>query len=250
MLREKSFNKWFNIFIITAMLASMATMTFVKFKSSDSGHALLLLSTLGSLMGVLASVASANARIITFLFGLLDVSIYGGICLVNWHNGSSGLGNGLLHFLYFVPMQFIGFFQWRKLGATATKQVKARRLSRRQWIVLSVTSVLALVLSYYILERFDKSNAASGIVWTVVWDALPLICNIVGQILMSLSYMEQWIFWIGVNIFSIIMWSNTLRTSPDSSYAPIYILKYAFYLLNSINGLRIWIGLSRRGKQI
>lgn len=250
MLREKSFNKWFNIFIITAMLASMATMTFVKLKSSDSGHALLLLSTLGSLMGVLASVASANARIITFLFGLLDVSIYGGICLVNWHNGSSGLGNGLLHFLYFVPMQFIGFFQWRKLGATATKQVKARRLSRRQWIVLSVTSVLALVLSYYILERFDKSNAASGIVWTVVWDALPLICNIVGQILMSLSYMEQWIFWIGVNIFSIIMWSNTLRTSPDSSYAPIYILKYAFYLLNSINGLRIWIGLSRRGKQI
>lgn len=250
MLREKSFNKWFNIFIITAMLASMAVMTLVKFKSSDSGHALLLLSTFGSLMGVLASVASANARIITFLFGLLDVSIYGGICLVNWHNGSSGLGNGLLHFLYFVPMQFIGFFQWRKLGATATKQVKARRLNSRQWIVLSVTSVLALVLSYYILERFDKSNAASGIVWTVVWDALPLICNIVGQILMSLSYMEQWIFWIGVNIFSIIMWSNTLRTSPDSSYAPIYILKYAFYLLNSINGLRIWIGLSRRGKQI
>ncbi len=250
MIKEKTFNKWFNIFIITAMLASMAVMTLVKFKSSDSGHALLLLSTLGSLMGVLASVASANARIITFLFGLLDVSIYGGICLVNWHNGSSGLGNGLLHFLYFVPMQFIGFFQWRKLGATATKQVKARRLSRRQWIVLSVTSVLALVLSYYILERFDKSNAASGIVWTVVWDALPLICNIVGQILMSLSYMEQWIFWIGVNIFSIIMWSNTLRTSPDSSYAPIYILKYAFYLLNSINGLRIWIGLSRRGKQI
>ena len=250
MIKEKTFNKWFNIFIITAMLASMAAMTFVKLKSSDSGHALLLLSTLGSLMGVLASVASANARIITFLFGLLDVSIYGGICLVNWHNGSSGLGNGLLHFLYFVPMQFIGFFQWRKLGATATKQVKARRLSRRQWIVLSVTSVLALVLSYYILERFDKSNAASGIVWTVVWDALPLICNIVGQILMSLSYMEQWIFWIGVNIFSIIMWSNTLRTSPDSSYAPIYILKYAFYLLNSINGLRIWIGLSRRGKQI
>ena len=250
MLREKTFNKWFNIFIITAMLASMAAMTFFKLKISDSGHALLLLSTLGSLMGVLASVASANARIITFLFGLLDVSIYGGICLVNWHNGSSGLGNGLLHFLYFVPMQFIGFFQWRKLGATATKQVKARRLSRRQWIVLSVTSVLALVLSYYILERFDKSNTASGIVWTVVWDALPLICNIVGQILMSLSYMEQWIFWIGVNIFSIIMWSNTLRTSPDSSYAPIYILKYAFYLLNSINGLRIWIGLSRRGKQI
>lgn len=250
MLREKTFNKWFNIFIITAMVTSMAVMTLIKFKASDSGHALLMLSTLGSLMGVLASVASANARIITFLFGLLDVSIYGGICLVNWHNGSSGLGNGLLHFFYFVPMQFIGFFQWRKLGATAKRQVKAKRLDRRQGIILGITTVLAFVLSYFILERFDKSNADSGIVWTVVWDALPLICNIAGQILMSLSYMEQWIFWIGVNIFSIIMWSNTLRTSPESSYAPIYILKYAFYLLNSINGLRIWIGLSRQRTQI
>lgn len=29
-------------------------------------------------------------------------------------NGSSGLGNAVLHFLYFVPMQLVGFVQWRK----------------------------------------------------------------------------------------------------------------------------------------
>ena len=40
MLREKTFNKWFNIFIITAMVTSMAVMTLIKFKASDSGHAL------------------------------------------------------------------------------------------------------------------------------------------------------------------------------------------------------------------
>ena len=27
--------------------------------------------------------------------------------------------------------------------------------------------------------------------------------------------------------------------------AVIYIIKYSFYLLNSFNGLRIWLGLSR-----
>jgi len=44
-----------------------------------------------------------------------------------------------------------------------------------------------------------------------------------------------------VNIFSICLW-----VSSDKSFAPVYIVKYAFYLINSINGLRIWLNLSRK----
>ena len=96
----------------------------------------LLLAALGSLMGVAATVASASGKIITFLFGLLDVAIYGVICLINWKNGSSGLGNAVLHFLYFVPMQFVGFFQWKHRGSNTEGSVKARRLTqRRPWTV-------------------------------------------------------------------------------------------------------------------
>ena len=56
--------------------------------------------------------------------------------------------------------------------------------------------------------------------------------------------MEQWIFWIGVNITSILMWAFALKGGGD--YAVIYLVKYSFYLLNSLNGLRIWIRLSRK----
>ncbi len=41
------------------------------------------------------------------------------------------------------------------------------------------------------------------------------------------------------------MWSVTLSNDPGSSYAIIYIIKYSFYLLNSLNGLRNWLILSR-----
>ncbi|MBO4671534.1 MAG: nicotinamide mononucleotide transporter, partial [Bacteroidales bacterium] len=101
-------------------------------------------------------------------------------------------------------------------------------------------------VAYLIIARFDKSAADTFIKTAVVLDVLPLLCNIIGQLLMSMAYMEQWIFWIGVNIFSITMWSVSLRQDPDSSYALIYIVKYSFYLLNSINGLRNWIILSKR----
>ena len=57
--------------------------------------------------------------------------------------------------------------------------------------------------------------------------------------------MEQWYFWLGVNVSTIVMWVLTLRQDPSSTYASIYVVKYSFYLLNALNGLRIWYNLSR-----
>ena len=122
--KEKQFNKWFSIFILAGMAIALTVTTILKLDDADAGgRALLVISAFGSLMGILSTVSSANGLIITFLFGLLDVSIYGAMCFVNWYGGGSGLGNAVLHMLYFVPMQFVGFAQWgvtvRTRAATA-----------------------------------------------------------------------------------------------------------------------------------
>ena len=244
MTDDKTFNRWFNAFILIGMGVALIITTALKLGDSGTGRVLLLVSAFGSLMGVLATVCSANARILTFLFGLLDVSIYGVVCFINWKNGGSGLGNALLHALYFVPMQFIGFYQWRKRGADASSQVRARRLTGRQWALYTAAFLVGTVVAYLIIARFDRSAADGFLKVAVVLDVLPLMCNILGQLLMSTAYMEQWIFWIGVNITSILMWAFALKGGGD--YAVIYLVKYSFYLLNSLNGLRIWIRLSRK----
>ena len=240
-MTEKQFNKYFNAFILIGMAVVTVIVTGIKLKGAGEGeHLLLLLSAFGSLMGVLATVSSANGWIITFLFGFLDVSIYGVACWMNWREGGSGLGNALLHFVYFVPMQLVGFLQWKQRGAKASHQVKARRLStplRWAWLGISLVSTVVL---YMIIARFDRSAATGFLKVAVVLDVIPLVCNIIGQLLMSTAYMEQWIFWMAVNVFSIALWVNS-----DQSFAPVYIVKYTFYLINSINGLRIWLNLSR-----
>ena len=104
-MTEKTFNKWFNAFVLAGMAIVTCIVTAIKLRGADDGATTwLLISAFGSLMGVLATVCSANGWIITFLFGLLDVTIYGVACWMNWRDGGSGLGNALLHFLYFVPM--------------------------------------------------------------------------------------------------------------------------------------------------
>ena len=240
-MTEKQFNKYFNAFILIGMTVVTCIVTAIKLGDAGDGeHLWLLLSAFGSLMGVLATVCSANGWIITFLFGFLDVSIYGVACWMNWREGGSGLGNALLHFAYFVPMQLVGFLQWKRRGAKAAHQVKARRLSpSMRWTWLGI-SLVATVVLYLIIARFDRSAATGFLKVAVVLDVIPLVCNIIGQLLMSTAYMEQWIFWMAVNVFSIALWLNS-----DQSFAPVYIVKYSFYLINSINGLRIWNRLSK-----
>ena len=237
---DKVFNKWFNTFILVGMAVVTVVVTAVKFKAADSGRAMLVISAFGSLMGVLSTVCAANGRILTFLFGLIDVTIYGVMCLIG-----TRYGNAALHLLYFLPMQFVGYFQWRKRGAEEEKKVQARRLDGKQWLLYGSIFLVGLIVSYFILAAFDKTEAAGVVKWLVVMDAFSMMCNILGQYLLSTAYMEQWYFWLGVNVSTIVMWVLTLRQDPSSTYASIYVVKYSFYLLNALNGLRIWYNLSR-----
>ncbi len=239
-MNDKTFNKWFNTFILVGMAVVTVVVTAIRFQGTESGRAMLVISAFGSLMGVLSTVCAANGRILTFLFGLIDVTIYGVMCLIG-----TRYGNAALHLLYFLPMQFVGYFQWRKRGAHEEKKVQARRLTGRQWLLYGSIFLVGLVAAYFILAALDKTEAAGVVKWLVMMDAFSMMCNILGQYLLSTAYMDQWFFWIGVNVSTILMWVLTLRQNPDSAFADIYIVKYSFYLLNSLNGLRIWLNLSR-----
>lgn len=237
---SNKFNRYFSIFILVGMTAAMVIATALKLRDAQTGQALLIVAAFGSLMGILSTVCSANARILTFLFGLFDVSIYGVMCFVG-----GKYGNAALHLLYFLPMQFVGFFQWRRRGAASGSQVQARRLSPRQWLLYGGIFLVGLAVAYAVLSSIGEHEAAQVVKITIFMDALSMMCNVLGQLLMSMAYMEQWIFWIGVNVASVVMWATTLAHSGSDSYALVYLIKYSFYFLNSLNGLRIWIGLSR-----
>ena len=216
-MNDKTFNKWFNTFILVGMAVVTVVVTAIKFKDADSGRAMLLISA-----------------------GILDVSIYGAMCLIG-----TKYGNAALHLLYFLPMQFVGYSQWKNRGAHEEKKVQARRLTGRQWLLYGAIFLVGLVAAYFILAALDKKEAAGVIKWVAMADAFSMMCNILGQYLLSTAYMEQWYFWILVNVSTILMWVLTIRQEPDSAFAHIYIVKYSFYLLNSLNGLRIWYNLSR-----
>ena len=240
-MTEKQFNKWFSTILMTLMVIVIAITTAFKLQQPDARVAMLLIASFGSVMGVAASVLSANGIIWTFVFGILDVVF---CCIVAADNGI--WGNFGLHLFYFLPMQFVGIWQWRKRGAKGAKtEVQARRFSGKQWLI-TVASVLAgLALVYFILLQIKLHTVEEVDRAQVFFDAAVTTFNIAGQILMSLAFYEQWYLWILVNISSILLWGDTMLSSAASSYTVVMFIKYCFYLVNSLNGLRIWYSLSR-----
>lgn len=242
-MTEKQFNKWFSAILMGLMVVAIAITTGFKLQEPDARTFFIIVAALGSVMGVASSVLSANGLVWTFLFGLLDIAC----CLIV--DADNGIwGDFSMHLFYLLPMQIVGIWQWRKRGASGGKtEVKARRLTAKQrWLVAAaVVAVLAAVYGILIAIKL-YTVAPEDINRTQVFaDAARTTFNIAGQILMSLAFYEQWYLWILVNIASILLWGSTMMSSAASSYTVVMFIKYCFYLVNSVNGLRIWYNLSK-----
>ena len=240
-MKEQTFNKWFNVFILAGMAVCVIISCIGKMQEPGARTALLVFTAFGALAGVASTVLSANGSIWNFLFGLIDVSIYAYILY-----DSKMPSQFLLHVLYILPMEFVGFFQWRKRGADGKKQVQAQRITGKKWLWYCLlflgVFLAAFAVSYFsLVQAGEQVNISKNML-----DALATTANIVALVMMAFAYMEQWYLWTLVNLSSVVLWSVTLITEPQAGYAVIPLIKYIFYFINGINGIRIWMKLSRK----
>ena len=75
-----------------------------------------IVGSVAGIAGVLCVVLVAKGSIWNYLFGLINVSMYAYISYKASLYGDAGLNA-----LYYLPMQFIGWWQWRKRGAAVSE---------------------------------------------------------------------------------------------------------------------------------
>ena len=197
-----------------------------------------VLGSIAGITGVLCVVLVAKGSILNYVFGLVNVSLYAYISYK-----ASLYGDAALNALYYVPMQFIGWWQWRRRGAAVSEaeagdngvQVKARRFTWNQRAILFICCAVAVVGVGFVLRHFGDPQPFK--------DSTTTVLSIVAQALMALAFMEQWMLWIITNVVSVVMWC--ICVSRGEAHAGVMVIMWAFYLLNSINGLRVWKRLSK-----
>ena len=197
-----------------------------------------LVGSLAGITGVLCVVLVAKGSIWNYAFGLVNVSLYA------WISYKAALyGDAGLNALYYLPMQFIGWWQWRKRGAAMSEgesagdgvQVKARRLDWSQRVLLVLGCFAAVTAVGFLLKYLGDPQPFK--------DSATTVLSVVAQALMALAFMEQWALWIITNVISVIMWGVCVLRG--EAHAEVMVIMWVFYLLNSINGFRVWLKLSK-----
>ena len=197
-----------------------------------------IVGSVAGIAGVLCVVLVAKGSIWNYLFGIVNVSMYAYISYK-----ASLYGDAALNALYYVPMQFIGWWQWRRRGAAVSQaeaggagvQVKARRFIGHQRAILALGCAAGVIAVGYVLKHFGDPQPFK--------DSATTVLSIVAQALMALAFMEQWALWIITNVISVVMWS--ICVARGEAHAAVMVIMWVFYLLNSLNGFRVWLKLSR-----
>ena len=197
-----------------------------------------IVGSVAGIAGVLCVVLVAKGSIWNYLFGIINVSMYAYISYK-----ASLYGDAVLNAFYYVPMQFIGWWQWRRRGAAVSQaeaggngvQVKARRFTWKQRALLAAFCVMAVIGVGFILKHFGDPQPFK--------DSTTTVLSIVAQALMALAFMEQWALWIITNVVSVVMWC--ICVARGEAHAAVMVIMWTFYLLNSLNGFRVWLKLSR-----
>lgn len=218
--KKTSTLKPFDIAIIVITILSALAYSLIMKKFEPIG-------TIALMMGVTGTVLSAKRSIWNFLFSAVNVTLYAYISFQ-----ASNYGQAALNALYYLPMQVVGYWAWSHRKDSGDKSKVKTRSMRPVHLALAILgSAAGTLLLAYLLGTFTDATQPlkDGFVTTVF---------IVGQILMTLAFWEQWFFWLAGNILNVVLWAVVM--AEDEMVGGLMLIKYAMYTINSINGIIIW----------
>jgi nicotinamide mononucleotide transporter len=177
-----------------------------------------LLEFTAALFGVVNIILIIRRSVWNYPFALVMVALY---FLIFWDlklKSDAGLQ------IFFFAVNLYGWWSW-KLNKADVGTIRVLRLTRVHhalWVAGTVSATL--IWGSLMAQLTDASYP--------YWDAAVAMLSVVGQILMTRRYIENWHWWIVVNIISM----------------PLYYIKgiyytvglYGLFLILAIVGLSEW----------
>lgn len=176
----------------------------------------------GACTGVTYLILEIRQNMWLWPIGLLNALFYAAIFF------SGGLYAIMTLQFYYVAMMIYGWWNWRHVDKTCDttgEQIAVSRTPLKTWLWLFAASVAIWGIIYVVLARFTDSQVPQ-------WDALNTALSIIGTWMLAKKYLEQWLVWIFVNIFSVWLYASQGLT--------ITAVLYAFYAVMAVVGWFRW----------
>lgn len=173
---------------------------------------------ISAICGITYTFLAGKGLPICYLFGVAGSSFYSMLAFQNllW-------GNLLLYAGYYVPMQILGFFKWKKNLKDGHNYIVKIKLSRKELLLLILILILLTIGVYYILMSYNDAHP--------ILDSITTVFSVGGMYLTVRRAIEQWIFWMGVNALSLAMW---IDVAMDGVRVFSTIVMWAVYLFLAV----------------
>jgi nicotinamide mononucleotide transporter len=186
------------------------------------------LEVIATLAGVISLILLAKEKILAWPLGLVWAGISAYLAFTSWQLVS----DGILYLLY-IPIQIYCWMVWVRNGGVGKEEAFVPTwLPRRTQVILVLSTLLCIGL-----WAISISTLAEKIAWIptpvlLLRDSATTVLNFFAQFLMAKKRMENWVFWLIVNVLGIHIY--LLQDSP------IYAAQYALFLLLGIYGWWKW----------
>ena len=207
--------KWEIFWLLTAMLIIIGLS--IYWEDTPMG-------VISSTTGIICVVCTGKGKLSAYFFGLINSVLYAIIAFEATYYGET-----MLNLIYYVPMQFIGFYVWSRHMDEESHEVEKRHMKNSGRIIL-ILAIIAGTFAYgYILKLL---NDAMPFV-----DAFTTVSSVAAMIISVKMFAEQWWVWVAIDIFSVYMWYVDFSKGSDNIAT---LLMWAVYLGNAIIMLVKW----------
>ena len=209
----------------------------VNIPLGEGGYALSWIEAIGTVFGLLCIWCASREKIINYLFGLINVTLFAAIFF------QIQLYASLLLQVFFFAANIYGWYAWSRQNEAQEATLKVRWLSRQQTLALgAVCAVFAMLTRIMIalLQTFGMQVAMPDLQPDAFpfWDSTMLVLSIAAMVLMTRKFVENWLLWVVIDVISVVIYA----------VQGVYAMSLEYVLLTAIAvmGSYSWIKSAQR----
>ncbi|MFU0919307.1 nicotinamide riboside transporter PnuC [Kluyvera sichuanensis] len=212
------------------------------------GYDLSWIEAVGTVAGLLCIWLASLEKIVNYLFGLINVTLFAIIFF------QIQLYASLLLQLFFFAANLYGWYAWSRQTSQNEAELQIRWLplpKALSWLAACVVAIALMTLYidpvFAVLTRVAV-NVMQGMGMNVVmptlqpdafpfWDSSMMVLSIAAMVLMTRKYVENWLLWVIINVISVAIFAL------QGVYA--MALEYLILTFIALNGSRMWMNSAR-----
>lgn len=143
----KLFKNWTKFEKVLLILSIVLVSTIgIVFKSD-------LITTICSLVGIITALLIAKGKALGQVFGLFIVLLYS---IVSYKN--KFYGEVIIYLVIMLPMYILGIISWLKHQNKKTNSVEIGKISKKEWILVCLVSIVCFIGIYFLLKLFNTNE--------------------------------------------------------------------------------------------